>query len=64
MTDSLIGIINNESTKDWKQFKVSLPTCVSQFQIVVEGVRGIRLIKNNKNRNIFDSFSKQKRGFK
>jgi hypothetical protein len=39
---NLIGSIstNNQQILEWKYFKVLLPTCSNQFQIVLEGIRG------------------------
>lgn len=44
LTESLIQTIstptNNAASNEWKYSNVSLPTCSSQFQVVLEGVRG------------------------
>ena len=45
LTESLLTTIGRTTQNlvvptDWKYFNISLPNCLNQFQIVIEGVRG------------------------
>ena len=41
LTESLVFQLNTPQNDKWYKARVSLPSCVSQFQVVIEGVRGI-----------------------
>lgn len=45
LTESRLATLSSESLGIWKYTSLNLPTCLSQFQLVVEGVIGNR--RNN-----------------
>lgn len=40
LTETRIGKIQSGKTDQWSSYMVNLPTCLQQFQVILEGVRG------------------------
>lgn len=48
LSESRLGVVSNDAIGMWKYASFDLPTCLSQFQIVIEGVIGRIQIFNHR----------------